>query len=201
MLKHAIFFLTALCLGWTALNADINTARLLKRKRAPNTIQEGVKLPISHEALQHWKLAYSVVTPEGAIFEWIPKDEEIEQWSELVQIQSFVLSKPQAAENFAKNFLNTLKKDFPAVKANVIQQTKDSVLLEWSLPTTISDQVPQSEIARIISTPKGVYRIAYTKKTPTLDTPLDADTRLQWIKRLAEAQVVSRNPPKKTYQD
>ena len=70
MIKKALYFFTAFSFCLTALNGDINTVRLLKRKRAPNTIQEGVKLPIPHEVLQKWKLGSSLVTADGSIFEW-----------------------------------------------------------------------------------------------------------------------------------
>lgn len=173
------------------LAADLTTIPYLNKKMAPITIQEGVTLAIPHEILKNWKMAYSLVTRDGSIFEWIPKNEEIENWSELIQIQSFVLNQRQSAENFAVNFFKTLKQNYPQVKTNVLQHSNESVLLEWSLPQPAGDQVPQNELALILSTDKGVYRIAYTKKV----TALAPNERDEWLKRLKTAKIVQREFP------
>lgn len=191
MITKSLFYVCSLLTLSASLVADINTTFLLNRKQASEDIQEGVILPIAKNDLRDWKLGYHLVTQSGSIFEWIPKTEEIENWSELIQIQSFVLTKYVSAETFVANFVNALKENVPEAIVRIIQKNNDSVLLDWNLAQPSKDQVPQSEIARIISTKKGVYRIAYTKKTPTMDPQL----RDAWIKRLNGIKIVPRQQP------
>lgn len=183
-----ICFLQLLSVAAIPLTADINTAKIIIDSKSGDSIKEGVVIPFPDEELKKdWKLAFSSTPPGGsALFEWIPVDDDINHWHQLVQVQYFAFTDHvPVVEEFVKKFLEILKKNFPEANAEILQQSKDAVTFEWSIPNMSQGEVPQIEIARVISTKNGIHRIAYTKK----GIVLDAKEKELWLKRLNNIKV------------
>ena len=181
-------FLFILC----PLYGDIHTAPILKEDPQGSAITQGVVIPIPDAELQQkWTLAYKEIVPGGAwIMEWIPKGEDINNWTQLIQVQYFPFSQISTptkitASDFSTFFIQTLRDKFPDIKSNLTVRNPDNVLIEWSLPKPTQGESSQHELAEAISTDDGLYRIAYTKKVPVMDR----DERLLWTDRLSKVKV------------
>ena len=185
----AIFGIIFFSLGH--LYGDIDTSILSQQEGQPLPI-EVVSIPLSFDETQKWKFAYTQGTPNGdSVFEWIPVDDTIDNWSELIQIQFFASPFPgniaPLAPEFVSRFVGFLKKQFPSVKTSIISQKDDDVLFEWILPQKEGNEPAQAEIVRVITTQKGIHRIAFTQKTSALDPAV----RERWIKRLSDAKLIN----------
>jgi hypothetical protein len=183
------------CLVPLSIHADINTVSAFQDSIPRNSITEGVVVPVPNDELNgKWVEAYKVVAPSGAwVLEYIPKGENVENWSELIQIQYL----PQAsyggrhlsASTFANAFESAIKEKFPDIKLTITPKSDDNVLIDWSLPKDIQGEKAQHELAQIISTPDGIYRVAFTKKVAQLDPEL----KKTWLDRLSKIQYQSSN--------
>ena len=167
--------------------ADINTVTAFQDSIPRNSVTEGVIIPIPKEELsKNWIEAYKVLAPNGAwVLEYIPKNEDINSWSQLIQIQflpqSLYGNHALPASVFAKAFSDSLKEKFPSVTSTVTAQHDNNVLIEWSLPKDENGEKAQHELAEIISTPEGIYRVAFTKK----GSMMEADLKKVWVDRLS----------------
>lgn len=184
MRKIAIILSSLSLLCSLTLSADINTNAVLKDKGLVD--QEGVNIPISNDELKNkWKVGfYDVKKGSPTLIEWVPANEDISKWSQLIQFQFFSFENnglnPFNAEQFTQNFFKILKEQFPNIQTKIVEQSDNSVLLEWNLPSESNGEPPQIELARIISTKNGLHRIAFTIK----GTTIDSKTKEEWINRL-----------------
>ncbi len=187
------YSLFTLCLfSFSRLVADIDTATALKEQPELPPLERTITIPLSNEETQKWQLGHMQVLNDGqAIFEWIHPKEDINAWSELIQIQILPFeatnSKKQSAAAFATVFMDVLKTQFPNCTASIISQTNDDVLLEFSLPKVENGEEAQSELARIIATDSGIIRIAFTTKMGQMQDVL----KKQWIEQLSNAKITA----------
>lgn len=192
MLKKALSTLALGLLTTLPLFSDINTTKLFQNLPEDDSSKQGIVIPIPDEELQQsWKLAFQEAVPNGPwIIEWTPKDEDVTNWTKLIQIQ-FLPAKQFggttiSAEDFSKSFVSLIKEEFPDIVAKVTPQGANGTIIDWSLPKASGTEPPQHELARIISTPQGIYRIAFTVKVPAMDNTL----KETWTKRLANTSAV-----------
>ena len=184
-------YLFTLCLfSFSRLLADIDTATALKGQSELPPLEQIITIPLSDEETKKWQLGHMQVLPDGqAIFEWIHPKEDINAWSELIQIQILPFesneNKKQTAAAFAMAFMDVLKAQFPNCTASIISQKNDNVLLEFSLPQLENGEEAQSEIARIISTDSGIIRIAFTTKIGQIQDAL----KKQWLEQLSNVKI------------
>jgi hypothetical protein len=184
-MKKSLLLLTLLA---NTLQADIDTSVILMDRNAPKSLKEGIHISTPEAFEYNWQFIYELIGADSAVFEWIPEDEKINKWTQVIQVQSFTqpVNGPRAsAQVFAKNFITELTQKFPTTKYNFVENTPRSVMIEWCLPQAANGRAAQTEIVRIISTEYGVYRVAYTKK----GAPPDNATRADWMQRLASAYV------------
>lgn len=191
MFKIFIHTLTA-CLITGSLYGDIDSRQVLNQNPNGKNITEGVIVPIPESELQQkWTLAYQEVAPDGSwILEWVPKGEVIDNWSELLQLQFLPFSitgRSVSASELSKQIIEMLKEKFPNLKSSITERSVDNVLVSWTLSEPSNGEAAQDELAEIISTPKGIYRVAYTKKVPQMDSKL----KDLWSQRLSQAKVAS----------
>lgn len=171
---------------------DINTVSLLENL-THSSVSEGVLIPFSDYEQKEWKLAFQEVAENGSwIMEWTPQNEEVTNWSKLIQIQFLPASqfggKTISAANFSSAFLELIRKEFPSVVGSVVPKGVNGTIIEWSLPKATHGEQAQNELARIISTPEGIYRIAFTVKEPSMAKQIkDA-----WFDRLSKITLVSQ---------
>jgi hypothetical protein len=139
------------------------------------TNAENIHIPLTDEDLEKkWQFAFADSTKDGSfVIEFVPKGEDVDNWSELIQIQYFPLTKDMDgkinAEIFSNHFLGAIKTHFPDSETKMLKSEKDRVLLEWKIRVKTDKEDPQDEIALIMSTKTGLYRVAFTKKTANLD--------------------------------
>jgi hypothetical protein len=141
------------------------------------------------EAEQKWECVNRGYTKYGeSIAEWIPKNQNFDNRSELITIQ-FVAHSPNlpcSAEEFMNVLYEFFSEEYPNMQWNVIKQSVYDVCFEWMLPNGHDNCSPQHEITRIIWTKKGFHRVAYEQPVPELDS----QTRELWLKRIESAQLI-----------
>lgn len=188
MFKKTLLTLGLLLNGF--LHSEINTATLLKNNPQAGSDAQGIIVPIPQSELdKSWELAYQDALPNGtSVFEWIHKGENIENWSELIQIQFFpkaLLGEVPSAREFSLTFLHFLKEKFPDATYEELK-SDDPVIIEWRLPKEFKGEKPQIEIAAFFTSPGGVYRLAFTKKT---ESPLDPEVKKRWVEWFSNAEL------------
>ncbi len=114
-----------------------------------------------------WVKALEQKDEKSKVIEYGLKGEDVKnfKWTQLVTIQYFVITDNfkttlseyynthlGAIEAIAKNSEKTFEK-------KIINQTNSEILYEWKF-----DNSKESEIARIVYTPKGIYHIHFAKK-------------------------------------
>lgn len=154
------------------------TCALLASFLSQASVAQG-SLPIPDVENGRWELAYSQVEKEGAIFEFLPKGETLEDWNEMVTVQYFsyelIAGKISPLEFMMKVRSDTTEL-FPSVQWNVIAAKDSEVVYEWSLAgSPLADD--QHEIARLADETLGISRLAYVKKTGRLPH----EERAKWL--------------------
>ncbi len=114
-----------------------------------------------------WEKAIEQKDEKSKVIEYGLKGEDVKnfKWTQLVTIQYFVLTDNfkttlneyynthiGAIEAIAKNSNKTFEK-------KIIHQTNNEIFYEWKF-----DNSKETEIARIVYTPKGIYHIHFAKK-------------------------------------
>lgn len=190
MFKMTSFLLSSFLLICTSLFGQLNTTALMQQKALGFPLKEAIIIPMPTDELQQrWKLGHDAVLPDSLIFEWIPKNEDIDNWSELLSIQYFRFNgdvKSQTASEFVQRFLKLINKQFPGVTSTIFKESPDDVSLEWIISNTKQGQPAQEELVRVITTKEGLSRLAYTKK----GSDLSQSERNKWLKYLMDAKVV-----------
>lgn len=187
-MKRMNYILSGMLLLSGLVFAHIDTNQVYKEQGFKNDTGEGVSLPVPDKIFKEWKFAYGAQSEEehGSVLEWIPKGEDIENWNQLIQIQHFELPKEVTAQTFAPQFIDTLKESLPNATSQVVSETDNSVLVEWKLSEETNGEQPQDELSRFITTKDGLFRVAYTKKVPSLTE----EERAEWTKILTDAHLV-----------
>ena len=75
----------------------------------------------------------------------------------------------------------------PNVKWKILSKSETDILYEWQV-THCNGKPDQTEIARIIYGKWNIWRLTYTEKVAVLPE----ETRTQWIKWLAEPEVIQK---------
>ena len=114
-----------------------------------------------------WEKALEQKDEKSKIVEYGLKGEDVKnfKWTQLVTIQYFILTDNYkttlneyynthigAIDAIAKNSNKTFEK-------KIIHQTNNEIFYEWKF-----DNAKETEIARIVYTPKGIYHIHFAKK-------------------------------------
>ena len=171
MLKKLSLY--ALLMSTLPIFGAIETNKYLIKESLPQAPQS-LMLPVPDDLFNgKWQFAFADSSEDGAyVLEFTPKNESIDNWNELIQVQYFPLTKEMqgkiTAELFADHFLKALKSHFPDATTQIIKKDPSSVLLEWKLPKKVENESPQNEIALIILNSSGLFRAAYTKKVADL---------------------------------
>jgi hypothetical protein len=118
------------------------------------------------------------------IFEVVPRGQTVENWTELVTMQSSARKKHPAPRQAVDETKVKLAARCPGVVWNEIEAKRDDILYEWRI-TGCGTEPDQQEIARYLASKSTVFRIAYSVKGKQMS---DAD-RQQWISRLRAAKL------------
>lgn len=135
---------------------------------------------------QHWKKVQTSGTPEDGLSEWIPGNQTLKDFKEMVSISSYDLSKmakrPKSATEFVEVIRRTTYGAYPGgkIKWNVIRQSPYDVIYEWQLVSKYNGLEPFHEISRIVFQGNQIYQVIYTHK----GSELESAARDEWIKKL-----------------
>ncbi len=154
---------------------------------APKDKNEGLNFQME----PGWKVGNSAKGPNhSSIIEYIREGDDINNWRELVTIQS--VRKSRAAPSSPDEMLKVLKaireKDCPSsTEWNVIDKNENSILFEWQAKPCLG-WPEQHEIEKIIDGKHSCFVLHYVAKV----YQLPPDTRTQWIKRFAMATILQQ---------
>lgn len=104
---------------------------------------------------------------KSKIIEFGLKGEDVKNynWSQLVTIQYFILNEnfKTTLDEYYRNHIGSIdaiaKNSNKQFDKKIIYQKKNEILYEWKF-----DEGKETEIARIVYTPKGIYHIHFAKK-------------------------------------
>ena len=143
------------------------------------------------EALQwsfkngHWEPGYTQeIRGKYRIVEFVPKGESVEDWSELITIQTFA-NTSGSPEAFINQLKTLREKKCPGSTIwSVIAKDERSMLYEWKAKPC-AGWPDQHEISRILYGKWNRWRIAYTAKVQEIST----EKRNMWIRSLSKATI------------
>lgn len=210
MQKIYIFFI----MTFTLFLSHVEAGWLKQQIGLEYDFSECTVIEFSPEERTYWKQANAYASPEGiSIIEWVPRHQTLKNRTELLTFQFFAnrqdpsagtviknllfSSKPfargkqhEAAEIYINKLYAEMRSNYPNMIWNTISLSENDVVFEWVLPNGIPSKKipPQHEIVRILTTQKGMHRIAYEKRT----THLDENERALWIDRISKAPLRTR---------
>ncbi len=132
---------------------------------------------------EKWKWGYGGKNQQQEINEYVPLNESVEKWTELVteqyifQFDKKLLSKYVA---IIKEQLRANSKDF---QWRIIEENDDSIVYEWSHQGS-GIYPPTYEVAKLFAVNGGLYRIAYDKYTKEMD-----DDAKKWRTSIKNAKI------------
>lgn len=148
-------------------NSEIVNTYKKEEEKKPETIQNQTGDVILALDTKKWEKAVEQKDEKSKIVEYGLKGEDVKNfdWTQLVTVQYFVIT-----DNFKTTMDEYFKTHTGAIEAiaknsnkpfekKIITQRQNEILYEWKF-----DNAKESEIARIIYTPKGIYHIHCAKK-------------------------------------
>lgn len=131
-----------------------------------------------------WKLDYQFTSPEASIKEFVLHNENVNNWTELVTIQTFPYMS-MGMTDYYRIFLDKLKDSAPnsKVESMLISKSEDSLFIEWWINDKSSDA--QHEWLKLLRDNKNTYVVRYTtRKMDVIDTK-----RFFWEKQLGAVRL------------
>jgi hypothetical protein len=131
-----------------------------------------------------------------SIIEYILKGETIDEWTELVTVNTIYTPmgkeiKMSPRQILMKSTIDRLRAQHPTLKWNIIEESEKSILYEWTIASesTIiegkSFDYDEHEIARIMIG-KDIHFFHYATK----DVPILPDVRQKWLRIISSASLV-----------
>lgn len=150
-------------------------------------LKEGWSIPASGAS---WEVGNRGHNSEMAAVEYMPRGEQIENWSSLITTQTFVLTPERGLLSaMLQNMYEQLSRDCPSLKFSVLEDYGRSIVYEWS-HLGCQGFPPQHEISRYQLGQIGVHRLAFVTKT----TQIDERLRKEWIDIIRRAVLVTPAP-------
>ena len=137
-----------------------------------------------------WKLANSARgSNRSSVVEYVREGDDINNWKELVTLQSWSKSSHQLpADEMLKSLQTARDKECPnSTQWNAIAKDVNSILYEWQAKTCLG-WPDQCEIARIIIGSRLVFVLHYAAK----GSQLRPETRSKWIKTFSEVTILHK---------
>lgn len=137
-----------------------------------------------------WKFGYEHVTPhQYLIEELIRKDDNIDNWRELVTTENFLRRQGMTAEDFFNSMKLAREKHCPAAMTQwmVIDKSAVSLVYETIRTQPCDGFAPERELGRILFGKFNCFRLRYDAK----GTAWEPGQREEWLKSISEAKVVT----------
>jgi hypothetical protein len=138
---------------------------------------ETIVLKSPNNSYANWKEIARYVTKKEGLIEYIPSDQQIANWSELICIQyfdkSFMKKKSSnSIEDVMELFRETILASYPGnkVTCRLIEKNKSDAIYEWILHKPFKNIPPEHEVARAFFTDTGLYRIGFTQKNKKMSS-------------------------------
>jgi hypothetical protein len=135
-----------------------------------------------------WELGNRFAEGNRVVLEYVLSGETVENWSELITVQSFVDATMTPRDLLSVLQQQTLK-DCPNAMWNVIRQSDSDIVVEWRTEGCVgpADSDDQYEITRALSGPLALHTVSYvTKRQPHLPET----ERSEWIDRIGRAELI-----------
>lgn len=122
------------------------------------------------------------------IKEYLPKGQNLQNWSEMVTVQSMEgLQKEATVQAFQDKVQSYLIRTCPNLKWKVLSSSENESLYEWSIQGC-SSQPDQSEIARIVRTNESIHVWHYVIK----QAPMPEEKHKTWKSNLEAIEIVQK---------
>jgi hypothetical protein len=165
---------------------------------------ETIVLKSPNNSYANWKEIARCVTEKEGMIEYIPSDQQIANWSELICIQYFDKSSmKRKASNSIEDTMELFRESTLASNAGnkvtwrLIEKNKSDAIYEWILHKSFKNIPPEHEVARAFLTDTGLHRIGFTRK----NKEMSPEERERCIKSLRDSvSVVSIEEAKSTTQ-
>ena len=139
-----------------------------------------------------WKLGHTAAQGDQTVWEYVLSGETVENWTELITVQSFTGSLGSTAPVEALRRVRDLTlHDCPDAMWSVIRESETEVLFEWREEGCQGpvDSDDQYGISRIIKGSLGLHIVSYGNKR---QPHLPETERSEWIDRLSQAELIVR---------
>ena len=139
-----------------------------------------------------WKVGHELDLGAGlgTMEAWIPTDENIEDWSEIISIQLLEELQGRRVDELVAQIFADQKARYAHVDTAVIEEDEWSVLYELFQ----HDSPPhpdQHEVARMIEGNMGIHRVSYLRKGPRMSD----EEREIWVGLLRRSFVEVKGEP------
>jgi len=120
--------------------------------------------------------------------EFVPKGETVENWTQMLNVQSFAKSGFPEPEKAMATLRERMLQRCPNAVWKIIEKIKKDVLYEWRIENCPGN-ADQHEVARLFDGKWNRFRLAYVEKTKELAP----EVRDYWIQVLREGKTVIKN--------
>jgi hypothetical protein len=127
----------------------------------------------------NWKLGFKDIQKNSKMFEFIKNSENIDNWNELITVQTFNgLQNKTTPDLFLLNLMNLIKKNSDNLSYKIIHNSPKDVIIKWQVKQNgLIDT--QCELVRAISGKENMYVIHYAVKKSNIP---DEEKWLYFIK-------------------
>lgn len=156
--------------------------------------KETVILHLPDRSESNWKEITRYVSAKEGVIEFIPLDQTIQNWSELIAVQFMSSANwdksacklEKVLEHIRKEVLSSYPKD--TVTWQIIERSEEGITYEWVMHKPYKNISIEHEISRAFLTPSGFHRVGFIRKNASMSS----EERAKWIQLLREnSSVVS----------
>ena len=138
-----------------------------------------------------WKLGYRAIDRRQSLTEYIPKGQSVREWKELYTVQRLhKLASRTTPQKMATEIEANLRKENPNIDFQMLTDTENDVMFHWREKGS-KERPAQHEIVRLVSGPKDIHRLAYSRRVDQIKTA-DAEA---WFQRIQQAKLIESPKP------
>ena len=157
------------------------------------------RLSYTLPADESWRIANDIplqvpdINPGGGITEYVRGNESLENWTELVTLQTQYrmaqLSGMETAKDVYQKLVKTRERECPgSTRWQVIEETPGRISYEWRSKPCLG-WPDQHEVSLLADGTRDRFRLAYTAKT----TEMDGERHDKWLAVLRAAQLQTQS--------
>lgn len=130
-----------------------------------------------------WRAAWGQQSDTISMVEYVPMGDDINNWQELVTSQFMPKLGHVSTTQFAKFFLENIKKSGAVFTVQQIDKQPDQLIFEYKIqkPTNLQ----QDEILKMVQRKEGMYVLHYVIKQPDMSP----ENRKKWIENIKNSSI------------